>query len=90
MDHSNCAAGIESAKFTGNIGLHHIRHLNPRIPNYRLQSYQDGVAELHDIPVMTFGSAFGAIFYVLWDEERQRMVTLRAAGAGQLNREPAR
>src|SRR6185312_13900075 len=23
--------------FTGSIGLHHVHHLNPRIPNYRLE-----------------------------------------------------
>ena len=76
--------------FTGNIGLHHIHHLNPRIPNYRLQSCQDGVAQLHDVPVMTFGSALKAMFFVLWDEERQRMVTFRDAGAGKLDRERTR
>jgi omega-6 fatty acid desaturase (delta-12 desaturase) len=27
--------------FTGNIDLHHIHHLNPRIPNCRLQSCRD-------------------------------------------------
>jgi omega-6 fatty acid desaturase (delta-12 desaturase) len=65
--------------FTGNIGLHHIHHLNPNIPNYRLQSCQDAVAELHDVPVMTLRSALRALFYVLWDERRQRMVTFGEA-----------
>ena len=67
--------------FTGNIGLHHIHHLDPRVPNYRLQECHDAVEELHDVPVMTFRSAMGAMSCVLWDERRQRMVTCRAATA---------
>ncbi|WP_457825552.1 fatty acid desaturase, partial [Staphylococcus aureus] len=27
--------------FTGNIGLHHVHHLHPRIPNYNLQAAHD-------------------------------------------------
>jgi len=27
--------------FTGNIGLHHVHHLNPRIPSYNLQRAPD-------------------------------------------------
>jgi len=62
--------------FTGNIGLHHVHHLNPRIPNYRLQACHDAVPELHDVVPMTLGSAFRAMFFVLWDERRQCMVTI--------------
>ena len=29
--------------FTGNIGIHHLHHLRPRIPNYRLKKAQDSV-----------------------------------------------
>jgi omega-6 fatty acid desaturase (delta-12 desaturase) len=70
--------------FTGNIGLHHVHHLNPKIPNYRLQQCHDAVADLRDVPVMTLRSAFKAMFCVLWDERQQRMVTLRTAGLGEL------
>lgn len=67
--------------FTGNIGLHHIHHLNPRIPNYRLQQCHNSLGELRDVPVMTLRTAFRAMFYVLWDEAGQRMVTFRGACA---------
>jgi omega-6 fatty acid desaturase (delta-12 desaturase) len=70
--------------FTGNIGLHHVHHLNPKIPNYRLQQCHDAIADLRDVPVMTLRSAFKAMFYVLWDERQRRMVTLRMAGLGDL------
>lgn len=69
--------------FTGNIGLHHVHHLNPRIPNYRLQQCHDAVGDLCDVPVMTLRAAFRAMFYVLWDERRQRMVTFRTAHLGR-------
>ena len=67
--------------FTGNIGLHHIHHLNPRIPNYRLQQCHDAVTELREVPAMTLESAFRAMFHVLWDERREKMVTIRAAAS---------
>ncbi len=66
--------------FTGNIGLHHVHHLNPKIPNYRMQACHDATAELRDVPAMDVRSAFKAMFHVLWDEKRQRMVTFHAAG----------
>jgi len=75
--------------FTGNIGLHHVHHLNPRIPNYRLQQCHDAVDDLGDVPVMTLGSAFKAMFYVLWDEKLRQMVTIRSADPGWLRRKPA-
>lgn len=67
--------------FSGNIGLHHIHHLNPRIPNYRLQKCHDSIAGLTDVPPVSLRSAFRSMFYVLWDEQRQRMVTFRDARA---------
>ena len=75
--------------FTGNIGLHHVHHLDPRIPNYRLQQCHDAIGDLRDVPVLTFRSALRSMFYVLWDEHRQQMVTFRAAGASGQCRGPA-
>lgn len=65
--------------FTGNIGLHHVHHLNPRIPNYRLQRCHESVEALHGVPSMSLRGAFRAMRYVLWDEARQRMITLHDA-----------
>ena len=41
--------------FTGNIGLHHIHHLNPRIPNYNLQRAQDESPVLQSVPKISLG-----------------------------------
>ena len=65
--------------FTGNIGLHHVHHLNPKIPNYQLQRCHDSIEELSAAPQLTLRSAFRTLTYTLWDEEGQHMVTFRDA-----------
>ena len=39
--------------FTGNIGLHHVHHMSPRIPNYNLQRAHDGVPVFHTSPTLS-------------------------------------
>ena len=63
--------------FTGNIGLHHIHHLCSRIPNYKLQSCLDSLEELRKIKGMSFRKSLKCIFYNLWDEEKQKMVSFK-------------
>ena len=63
--------------FTGNIGFHHVHHLNPRVPNYRLQQCHERIANDCDVPTLSFRDGLRALRYVLWDEERDRMVTFR-------------
>lgn len=65
--------------FTGNIGFHHIHHLNPAVPNYHLQACQDRIAPLHNVQVLSLGSALHALRYTLWDEETRALTTFRAA-----------
>ena len=60
--------------FTGNIGLHHVHHLSPRIPNYRLQECHDENPELQDVPTLTLKSSLKCATLRLWDEEIERMV----------------
>ncbi len=92
------AAGIRGSSYyalpkvlqwlTGNIGLHHIHHLNSRIPNYRLQRAFDENPELQRVTRLTLWQSLRCIFYKLWDEEHGRLVgygyvrRLRAAGGG--------
>jgi len=63
--------------FTGNIGLHHIHHLNPRIPNYRLQRCHDASPGLQSAPELTLWQGLKQSRYALWDENRGRMVPFR-------------
>jgi omega-6 fatty acid desaturase (delta-12 desaturase) len=60
--------------FTGSIGLHHIHHLAPRIPNYRLQACHDAHPVFQSAPVVTWRSGFSALRLALWDEQSRRMV----------------
>ena len=66
---------------TANIGLHHIHHLDSRIPNYRLQKCLDSIPELQHAPRLTFWQSLGCMRLKLWDEDRKCMVTFREAHA---------
>lgn len=65
--------------FSGNIGLHHIHHLRPRIPNYHLQKVLDEVPELQTAPTITLWKSFSCLFLNLWDEKDRKLVSFRAA-----------
>jgi omega-6 fatty acid desaturase (delta-12 desaturase) len=60
--------------FTGSIGLHHVHHLAPRIPNYRLQRCHDENEMFHCAPVITLRSGMAALRLALWDEDGNRLV----------------
>ncbi len=59
---------------TGNIGLHHIHHLNPRIPNYRLQEVLDSHPELRQVTRLTLWRSLRCASLALWDEREQKLV----------------
>ena len=65
--------------FTGNIGFHHIHHLSPRIPNYNLQRCHDENPIFQQAVRLTIGGSLQTVWLVLWDEERERLVTFREA-----------
>jgi omega-6 fatty acid desaturase (delta-12 desaturase) len=63
---------------TGNIGYHHIHHLNPLVPSYQLPRV------LKENPILdqmankiTFLESLKCIFNKLWDEDSQRMISFR-------------
>jgi len=60
--------------FTGNIGFHHIHHLNPRIPNYRLEDCHGAMDGMEAAPILTLRTAISTLRYALWDENLRRMV----------------
>jgi omega-6 fatty acid desaturase (delta-12 desaturase) len=69
--------------FTANIGFHHVHHLNPRIPNYRLASCHAAVAALSEVPPLTLWTGLKSLRLVLWDEEKERMVSFQTARASR-------
>ncbi len=65
--------------FTGNIGLHHVHHLNARIPNYNLQRAHDENPIFHGVPTLSLWEGLRAVRLKLWDEEGGRLVTFAEA-----------
>ncbi len=63
--------------FTGHIGLHHVHHLGPKIPNYRLKAAHEENEVFQAAPVLTLRTAFRTLRLTLWDEERGRMIGFR-------------
>src|SRR5437773_1343106 len=63
---------------TGNIGLHHIHHLNARIPNYRLQQVLETYPELRRVATLTLKESFRCVRLVLWDERARKLVPFPA------------
>jgi omega-6 fatty acid desaturase (delta-12 desaturase) len=59
--------------FTGNIGFHHIHHLSPKIPNYKLPKCYNENPELQVMP-LTFGQSLKSLGFRLWDEKTKRLV----------------
>lgn len=70
--------------FTGNIGYHHVHHLSPRIPNYRLQECHETVPALRNVASLSLRDGLRAVRLVLWDEERGRMVSFQEADAADV------
>ena len=67
--------------FTGNIGFHHVHHVNPRIPNYRLEECHNAIAVLKAVPKLTMSNAVSAMRYALWDDDLEQLVSYRTAVA---------
>jgi omega-6 fatty acid desaturase (delta-12 desaturase) len=47
--------------FTGSIGLHHVHHIGPKIPNFRLQEAHDDNPIFEAAPSMTIGMGIKAL-----------------------------
>lgn len=67
--------------FTGNIGYHHVHHLNPGIPFYRLPEAMAAIPELQNAKVTSlWPKDIAACFRLkLWDPQREEMVGYSAA-----------
>jgi omega-6 fatty acid desaturase (delta-12 desaturase) len=60
--------------FTGNIGFHHIHHLSPRIPNYKLPLCFKENTIFQEVKPVTFFSSLRSLKLRLWDEKSQKLV----------------
>jgi omega-6 fatty acid desaturase (delta-12 desaturase) len=62
---------------TGNIGIHHVHHLNSRIPNYRLQECMEAVPEFQEVTRLSVRDAARLARLTLWDEEANQLISFR-------------
>ena len=65
--------------FSLNIGLHHVHHLNPRIPNYKLSLANDQNEFLRTVPTVSLFDGIRAVRLCLYDVERGRLVSFAQA-----------
>ena len=63
--------------FTANIGVHHVHHLNSRIPFYRLPQVLRHHPELAEAGRLTLAQSFRCVRLTLWDERRKRLISFR-------------
>ena len=68
--------------FTGNIGFHHIHHLSPRIPNYKLEKCHNENPLFQRVLTMTLRTSLETTFLSLWDKEQRKLISF-----GQLRRQ---
>jgi omega-6 fatty acid desaturase (delta-12 desaturase) len=69
--------------FTGNIGFHHIHHLESRIPNYNLPVCFAAVPELRQAVTLSLWDSVKCIRFKLWDGQLQRMVAFNEVNCGR-------
>jgi len=75
--------------FTGSIGYHHIHHLTPGIPNYRLEQIYNENPEFRDVFEVTILSSLKTMFLSVWDTKQQRLISFRELKQKYIQAEPA-
>ncbi|PYZ97650.1 fatty acid desaturase [Alteribacter lacisalsi] len=62
---------------TGNIGFHHVHHLNPRVPNYNLEQAHKKNEDLQHVPTVTLKTSLKSLRFHLWDEKNRQFIGFR-------------
>lgn len=70
--------------FSGNIGFHHIHHLSPMIPNYKLAKCHRENSMFDSIKPVTFIPSIRAMKFRLWDEKAGKLISFRQLGKVEL------
>jgi omega-6 fatty acid desaturase (delta-12 desaturase) len=63
--------------FTGNIGFHHVHHVQQRIPNYNLERCYYDVPVLQKVKPLTLLASVRCARLHIWDERSQRLTGYR-------------
>ncbi|CAH0344755.1 fatty acid desaturase [Bacillus sp. CECT 9360] len=59
---------------TGNIGYHHVHHLSPRVPNYKLEAAHNNTQPLQNVPTISLATSLSSLKFRLWDEQKKKFV----------------
>jgi acyl-lipid omega-6 desaturase (Delta-12 desaturase) len=65
--------------FSAQIGLHHVHHLNARIPHYNLHAAHASCEVFKSVPVLSVMDGVRATRLKLWDEDSQQLLTFAQA-----------
>lgn len=60
---------------TGNVGCHHIHHLNSKIPSYELKYATDKVSPYLEVDSIYLKELFHHLNCVLWDEKAKKLIS---------------
>ena len=63
--------------FTGYIGVHHVHHLSPRVPSYRLAACHAGTPLFASVPRIGLRDGMRCARLKLWDEDSGRLIGWR-------------
>ena len=66
---------------TGNIGYHHVHHLSPKVPNYKLEDAHNQTETLQNVPTVTLATSLLSLKFRLWDEQNKKFVTFKEAAS---------
>lgn len=64
--------------FSGNIGLHHIHHTRPTIPNYNLQQCAEDIPAFQAVEPLTIRTSLKSLRLSLYDEEQKKLISFRS------------
>lgn len=65
------------AWMTGDIGVHHVHHLSPKIPNYKLQECHDSNPIFHRVTTLTLKDTWKPLWLSLWDEDQKKLISFK-------------
>lgn len=63
---------------SGNIGFHHIHHLNPLVPNYELEAcHNENKVLQKEVTTLTLANCWETMKLKFWDEQQERLITYK-------------
>jgi len=71
---------------TGNIGYHHVHHLSPRVPNYKLEEAHNNTKPLQNVPTITLSTSLTSLRFRLWDEKQKQFISFSEMKAFHQNK----